>query len=81
MLDDDVQDDEDDQGARIAAEAELNARDGRQGGRMDHLMYDQDDDQVARRRLRDAEGAADDEGEKIENIEDTKGNMGFDALL
>ena len=52
----------------------MDARDGRQGGRMDHLMYDADDDQVARRRLRDAEGAADDDdGEKIENIEDTKG--------
>ena len=77
MLDDEQMDDDDDQGARIAAEADMNARDGRQGdGRMDQLMYDRDDEGAAdrrRQRMMDAEGAADDEGEKIENIEDTKG--------
>jgi len=71
MMDDAEYDDDAD--ARNRAEADMNQRDGR--GRGDGLLYDDGDDDVAPRRrdMRRAEDAADDEGEKIENIEDTKG--------
>lgn len=65
-------------GARAAAEREMRKRDrmGGRGGDAD-LLYDSDDDQAVRRPgrpgVRDGEDAADDEGDKIENIEDTKG--------
>ena len=71
MMDD--ADYDDDVDARNRADADMNQRDGR--GRGDGLLYDDGDDDVAPRRrdMRRAEDAADDEGEKIENIEDTKG--------
>ena len=66
-------------GGRAAAEAEMRNRDRRDGrGGEAGLLYDSDDDEALHRRaerrgLRDGEDAADDEGDKIENIEDTKG--------
>lgn len=65
-------------GARAAAEREMRNRDRMGPGGDDHLLYASDDDQAERRPgrrrgLQAGEDAADEEGDKIENIEDTKG--------